>query len=103
MKRTAQQNKCLHSYLGQIAIELNEAGYDFKKVVKLPVTFTTENIKEFMFSPIMSLMYPDVESTTELTTIQMQKVYETFNSAIAERFSVSGDWPNRFNNGEIQG
>jgi len=101
-KRTPQQNKCLHSYLGQIATELNEAGYDFKQVVKLPVTFTTDNMKEYLFKPVMSLMFPDIESTTDLTTKQLQEVYEVFNAAIADRFSVSGDWPNYENKGEIQ-
>jgi len=102
LKRTQQQNKCLHSYLGQLADSLNARGDDFKKVVKLPVSFTTENIKDYMFKPVMNAMYPEIESTTDLTTKQMQKVYEVFNNAMAERLCISGDWPNYENKGEIQ-
>ena len=101
MKRTIQQNKCLHSYLSQIAEKLNGSGQDFKKVVQLPVSFTMENTKEYMFKPVMNILYPDIESTTELDTKQLQNVYEVFNAAIATRFGVSGDFPDRFNGGQI--
>ena len=85
-----------------MAGELNGAGYDFKKVVKLPVSFTKENMKKYMFHPVMTQMYPDVLSTKDLTSKQMQEVYEVFNAAIAIRFDVSGDWPNYHNNGEVK-
>ena len=98
-QRTKLQNRSLHSYLGQMSKKLNAAGYDFKQVVKLPVSFTTENMKEYMFHPVMTKMYPDIESTKDLTTVQLQSVYEAFNGALAIRFEVSGDWPNRFNGG----
>lgn len=99
--RTNLQSACLHSYLGQIAKKLNEAGYDFKEVVKLPVSFTTDNVKLNMFHPVMKAMYPHINSTTGLSTIQLQEVYEVFNAAMAERLSVSGMFPDRFNGGKI--
>ena len=99
--RTKKQNRCLHSYLGQMAKKLNKAGYDFKQVVKLPVSFTTSNMKEYMFKPVMTKTYPEIKSTTELTTKQMQDVYEGFNAAMADRLGVSGSWPDRFNGGSI--
>ncbi len=81
---------------------MNDAGIDFKATVQLPVSFTMRNMKEYMFKPIMTLLYPDVKSTADLTTKEMQKVYDVFNAAIAERFGVSGDWPSYGNEGKIQ-
>ncbi len=100
--RTQQQNKCLHSYLSQIADQMNDAGIDFKMTVQLPVSFTMENMKEYMFKPIMRGMYPDIDSTSELTTKQLQLVYERFNAAISTRFGVGGDFPNYDNEGKIK-
>ncbi len=92
-RRTILQNKSLHLYLTMIADQLSEAGLDMREVVKLPVTPTTDNVKEMMFKPVMTAMHPDITSTTKLSTKQMQAVYETFNVAMAERLGVSADWP----------
>jgi len=100
-KRTDKQNNCLHGYLGQMSTKMNEAGYDFKKVVQLPVSFTTSNMKEYMFKPVMTGMYPEITSTTELSTIQIQQVYETFNNAMGVKFGISGNWPDRFTGGKV--
>jgi len=97
MKRTNQQNKAYWQLLREYSEQFNEAGYDFKRVVQLPVRFTPENIHEYMFKPVMTMLYPDIKSTTELSTTQMQKVYETFNAAVAEKLKVSLPWPSYFN------
>ena len=102
MKRTQQQNKCLHSYLTQVAAEMDAAGLDMRAVITVPIKPTLENVKHEMFKPVMRKTFPGVESTTELTTIQMQEVYEGFNAAIAQSLGISGDWPNYENKGEIQ-
>ena len=92
-KRTPKQNKSLHVYLQDIADQLNEAGYDFKEVVKLPVMFTKENIKEYMFHPVMKKTFPGITSTTQLNTKEITQLHDGFNSAVAERFGVSAPWP----------
>ena len=91
--RTPKQNKSLHKYCAMVADEMNAAGYDFKTAITLPVTMTPELVKEYMFKRIMSVMYPDKESTTELDTVEIQKVYECMNAATGEKFGVSMDWP----------
>ena len=92
-QRSIQQNKSLHKYLEQIAEQLASSGQDMRQVVKLPIKPTMENVKENMFKPVMSALYPDKESTTELTTTEMQECYQVFNEAIAQRLGVSADWP----------
>lgn len=100
-QRTPAQNRALHAYCSTLAQELNEAGYDFNdgKVVRLPVSFTGENVKKYMFKRVMKSLYPDKESTTELTTIQAKEVYENMNRFTAEHFGVSALWPTQENKG----
>jgi len=94
-QRTPNQNKSMHLYLTMLADELNAAGYDMRKVITMPIRATGENLKETMLKPIMNSLFPDVESTTELTTIQMMDVYEVMNAATAERLKVSIEWPSK--------
>ena len=95
-QRTLPQNRALHKYCEIISNEMNAAGYDFKEVVRLPVSMTPELVKEYLFKRIMRTMYPDKESTTELDTIEIQKVYECMNAATATLFGISQEWPNRY-------
>jgi hypothetical protein len=95
MKRTLKQNDCLHEYCETLADRLNAAGYDFNdgKVIRLPVAFTKENVKEYIFRRVMSALYPDIESTADLDTKQIQDVYENVNRITAETFGISVSWP----------
>jgi len=102
MQRTGQQNKALHKYCAMVADEMNAAGYDFKEVVRLPVSMTPELVKEYLFKRIMSTMYPDKESTTELDTVEIQAVYENMNNATGQLFSISMDWPSEESMSESQ-
>ncbi len=93
MKRSNQQNRSLHKYLEWVAEAMADAGYDMRQVVKLPIRPNMNNIKEEMFKPVMANLYPDKTSTTELSTTEMQDVYETFNLAISEKLGIGFDWP----------
>lgn len=97
MNRTALQNRALHLACSQIAQQLNAAGYDFNdgKVIRIPVSFTQDNVKEYMFKRVMNALHPDIESTTELTTKEVQEVYEELNRYLAENWGVSVPWPSQ--------
>ena len=95
MKRTIPQNSSLHKYLAWMAEGLADSGVDMKLEISVPIVPTMENIKEYMFKRIMTAMYPHITSTTELDTVQMQKVYRQFDFIIAERYGVSRPWPCR--------
>lgn len=99
-RRTLQQNKCLHSYFQQLADELNAAGYDLRTTIKVPVAFTGHNVKELMAKPVMNALYPDKDSTAELSTQELQYLYEVLNNMTAEKFGISLQWPDRFNGGQ---
>ena len=100
--RTTQQNKALHLYLSQVADEMNAAGYDAKQVISLPIRLTPELVKDCIFKVIMRAMYPDKESSTELSTTEIQNVYETMNAATGEKFGVSLEWPSEESMSEAQ-
>ena len=102
MLRTPKQNNCLHEYCEELARKLNEAGYDFNdgKIIRLPVSFTKENVKEYMFKRVMRALFPDKESTTELTTVQVQEVYENMSRFIGDSFGVHVSWPSQESKGQ---
>lgn len=93
MKRTDQQNKALHLYCELLAAALDSAGYDMRKLIKVPIKPTKENVKETMVRPVLNALYPDIKSTTEVTTVQMQELYEVLNRATAEKLGISIPWP----------
>ena len=92
-KRTLTQNASLHVYLEQLAWTLNEGGYDVRETITMPVDFTKETVKEYMFKPIMKALYPDKLSTKELSTVEIQEVYENLNRLTSEKFGIGIDWP----------
>lgn len=96
-KRTLTQNGCLHEYLAELSVKLNEGGYDVGATITVKVDFTPDTVKEYMFKPIMKAMYPDKTSTTELDTIEISKVYENLNRLTAEKFGIGLLWPSRDN------
>ena len=78
-----------------LAQALNDAGYTVNstEVLRLPVSWTGENIKEFLFRPIMKALYPDKKSTAELTKIEWSQVVEELNKALGERVGVHVPYP----------
>lgn len=90
--RTLQQNKALHKYFELLATELNDAGLDMKKVITVDVPWSAETIKEWIWKPVQKAQLLK-ESTTELTTDEVNKVYETVNRLMAEKFNVHVPFP----------
>ena len=93
-QRTKQQNRSLHLYFTHLAETLNESGLDMKKVLKpeIDIPWTSKNIKEFLWRPIMKA-YTQKESTTELTTKEITEIYDTINRHLSEKFGISVEWP----------
>jgi hypothetical protein len=93
-QRTIQQNKALHKYFELLAKELNDAGLDMRTVLKpeININWTEEMIKEHLWRPVQKLQFGK-ESTTELTTTEINKVWETLNMFLSEKFGVFVDFP----------
>ena len=95
-KRTGQQNKAFHKFFGLLSDELNTKGLDMKVVLKPShqIWWTSESVKENLWKPVMKAMY-NIESTTELTTSQVSKVYEQIMQILGEKFGVNVEFPAR--------
>jgi hypothetical protein len=65
-----------------LADALNESGYDVKTVIKADVPWTKENVKECLWKPLQEAQLGK-KSTTELTTKEIDQVYETLNRTLS--------------------
>ncbi len=94
LKRTSLQNRALHKYCDLLAKALTDAGHeDMRTIIKVPISPTKELVKYNMVHPVMKAMFPNINSTADLSTVQMQKLYEQMNLFTSERLGVSVDWP----------
>jgi len=95
-KRTLQQNKCLHLLFTQMSDTFNTLGLDMRVVLKpeIKILWTPEAVKRELFKPVMKAMYGK-ESTTELTTSEVSKVYEQIAKLIGEKFGVEIEFPSK--------
>ena len=95
MNRTTQQNKALHLWLTQLADELNASGQSLGdgKLIRVPVAFTGDNLKEAVLKPYMNALHPDYDSTTQLSTNELIELCDNLGLIIAERSGVSVPFP----------
>lgn len=95
-QRTLQQNKALHMYFTLLADELNSSGYDMKRTLKpsVEIPWTPENVKEYLWRPIQEA-YVNKESTRELTTKEIDKVYDVLNKHLGENTGVTVVFPSK--------
>lgn len=91
-QRTLQQNKALHKYFELLADALNDAGLDMKKVITVDVPWNADTVKQWLWKPVQKAQLLK-ESTTELTTAEVDKVYETVNRLMAEKFDLHVPFP----------
>ena len=95
--RTNQQNRALHLWLKKLVLELDNAGLDMKAVIKpeVDIPWTTDLAKEYLWRPLQKAML-GTESTRDLETGDISKVYETLNRHLANKFGVSVPFPEIF-------
>ncbi len=93
-QRTTRQNKALHQLFGMIAKELNNAGLDMRRTLKpeIDIPWSTDTVKNYLWRPIQEAQLGK-ESTTELTTKDIDKVYNTMNRFFGEKLHVHVPFP----------
>ena len=93
-QRTKSQNKSLHLYFTQLAELLNDSGLDMKKTLKpeIDIPWSGKSIKEFLFRPIMKAQLQK-DSTTELTTKEIDQVVDVINRHLGEKFGITLGFP----------
>ncbi len=96
--RTLQQNKALHLLFEIAAKELNGMGIPFTysglKGMEMETPFSGLIFKEFTWKPIQKTMF-GTESTTKLTTQQIDQIFMVLNKFFAER-GVELKFPSEF-------
>ena len=94
-KRTAMQNRSLHSTLDLYAEKLNNAGYDYVTFLSeaqkrgLETPWTKESLKG-LFNVIADAMYN--KSSSQLTTKEMGECWGVFEHKIASSSGVNCAW-----------
>ena len=95
-QRTGQQRKSIEVYCRIMAELLNNAGIGqklfYEKMIKEDIEWTQPAFKGFM-KKVLNLQDPEKTSTTELSTTDMQALYETVDKAVSQVFGVRADWP----------
>ena len=92
MTRTASQQRAIEVYCRIIAEQLNNTDKSVQEVCKLPISWTQDNFKQNIFKPVMIAMFPDIKSTTQLSKIQVNEVYEEVNRLMGS-WGVGADFP----------
>lgn len=92
--RTNQQNKALHVLFKLLADTLNNHGLDMKKTLKpeVAIPWSPGSVKEFLWRPVQKAQL-NKQSTTELTTVEIDEVFDTINKHLGERFGVHVPFP----------
>ncbi len=95
-KRTLQQNKAMHQLFTLMSDSFNTLGLDMRVVLKpeWKIWWTPESCKKELFKPVMKAMY-GIESTKDLNTCQVSKVYEQIARVIGEKHGVTIEFPSK--------
>lgn len=93
-QRTMTQNRAMHLYCTQLSKLMNEAGLDFRVVIKegVEVPWTRELTKEYMWRPVQKAI-TGKKSTTEPETHQYGLIYEALNRHISTKFGLFCPFP----------
>lgn len=93
-KRTDRQNRALHVLFRLLADELNSAGLDMRKTLKpdVEIPWSPQSTKEYLWRPIQQAQLSK-KSTTELTTKEIDEVFDTINRHLGEKFGIHIPFP----------
>lgn len=92
-QRTPRQNDSLHLWCSQIADALNDAGLDIRTTLKedFEIDWSPTLVKELLVKQTEKIMLGKT-STTELTTDEINKIYEVINRFLAKH-GIHVPWP----------
>lgn len=93
-QRTKQQNRALHVLFRMMSDLLNENGLDMRKTLKpgVDIPWSPEAVKEFLWRPVQEAQF-NKHSTTELNTVEVDKVFDTINKYIGEKHGIHLPFP----------
>jgi len=82
-QRTLTQGKSIHLYCDMLAYELTSIGFDIRKTLRedFQIPWDKDSVKKLMWHPVQKAMF-GTDSTAQLTTDQVSKVYEVIRKHI---------------------
>lgn len=94
MNRTTRQNRAIHLLFDMLAKELNENGLDMRRTLKpsIDIPWTGESVKEYLWRPVQQAQV-NKKSTTELTTREIDEVFDTINRHLGTKFGIYVPFP----------
>lgn len=95
-KRTNKQGNSIHLYCDLLATELNDSGWDMRKVLtKRPdIPWSKDTVKEHIWHKVQDAMGFD-ESTSKLERRQVSQVYSVVARFISSKFGVYVPFPSK--------
>lgn len=95
-QRSGQQNRSLYKFFRVFAEQLNTLGLDAKLILKdnYQIWWTPEMVKRDLWKPLQEAMFSK-DSTAELTTKELQEVFEQLSKIIGEKHKVEISFPNQ--------
>lgn len=92
--RTVQQNKALHVLFNLLANTLNDSGLDMRKTLKpaIDIPWSGNSVKEYLWRPIQKAQVSK-QSTTELTTVEIDAIFDTINKYLGDKFALHVPFP----------
>ena len=94
MTRTNKQNNAFHKYIRLLVDAMIQQDLDMRTAVKIPIQPTMENVKATVVHAVMNALYPDIESTADLSKTQITQLYETINQFTWHKYGISIEFPN---------
>lgn len=93
-QRTLKQNRALHLLFTHLADALNDAGLDMKKTLKpeVDIPWSGRTVKEYLWRPVMVAQLRK-QSTTEMTTKDLDEVFNTLLRHLGQKFGLSVEFP----------
>lgn len=94
-QRSSSQNKSLHKLFTDVATEMLAQGIERRTVMEDLEGYTCPVDDKFLKEVWRMIQYTQTgkQSTTELDTTEIQRVYETFNRFLAENYGIHLPWP----------
>ena len=86
--RSGAQNRALHKYFGLISEQLNEMGMEFVytgiRGKELSMPYSSTIVKDYFWRPLQIHLFKK-ESTTQITTKEMNEIIEIIGKFFAEK------------------
>lgn len=98
MIRTTRQNRALHKWYSLVAHNMKEQGLSMQKVLKptYEITPTMTLIKDCIWRPVQLTM-TGKESTTEITTKELQDIYQVIDTNFLGKWQIDLPFPSAEN------